>query len=90
MTAESGEEGLEILRTPSSKPDLILLDVNMVGMNGPEFLIALGQKYPQLSKEVPVVFLTATDNPPPCDVAGTINKSMDLDAFLAQVRRYLH
>ncbi len=41
-TAENGIEGLKILRSnghkPFSKPFLILLDLNMPGMNGFEFL----------------------------------------------------
>ncbi len=52
----SGAEGVEAaLREP---PDLVLLDVQMPGLDGPQTLAAL-RREPALAA-VPVVFLTAT------------------------------
>jgi CheY-like chemotaxis protein len=51
----SGSEALEV--GPGFAPDLILLDVMMPGMDGPETLLEL-RKDPSMSP-VPVVFMTA-------------------------------
>ena len=51
----SGAEGVAAAR--SFQPQLILLDVMMPGMDGPQTLAALRQ-YPEL-QDIPVVFMTA-------------------------------
>ncbi|HVZ29442.1 MAG TPA: response regulator [Asticcacaulis sp.] len=56
---ESGQAALEVLAHQT--PDLILLDVMMPQMNGPETLIEL-RKRPHL-KGVPVAFMTARVQP---------------------------
>ncbi|MEM7304218.1 MAG: response regulator [Pseudomonadota bacterium] len=53
-TAESGEEGIE--KAKSSKPDLILMDVVMPGMNGFQATRSLSQA-PETS-EIPVVMVS--------------------------------
>ncbi len=55
--AESGEEGLE--QALATRPDLILLDVVMPGIGGPETLAAL--RATEGTREVPVIFVTAED-----------------------------
>ena len=55
LEAEDGPSGLEIVR--QSKPDLILLDINLPQMDGYELLTHL-RKVPQL-EEVPIIALTA-------------------------------
>lgn len=55
VTAFSGEEGLEVAAV--EKPDLILVDTNMPGMNGHEMLERL-RADPAL-KHIPAIVLTA-------------------------------
>ncbi len=52
---ESGAEGLEGIRT--TRPDLVLLDISLPGMDGTEVLAALRQD-PELDG-LPVIALTA-------------------------------
>jgi len=52
IQALRGEEGLEIVARQA--PDLILLDLKMPGMNGPQFLEELRKTHPDL----PVVIVT--------------------------------
>ncbi len=52
-TATSGEEGLRIL--PRFKPNLVLLDVRLGGMNGLETL----RRLRQIDAKVPVIMMTA-------------------------------
>ena len=56
---ESGEECLEILKN-NEKPDLIVLDIMMPGMDGWELFNRLKENY-QWSK-IPIVFLTAKND----------------------------
>jgi len=55
QACESGAQALELVG--SFAPQLVLLDVMMPGMNGPEVLQALRQR-PDTA-QVPVIFLTA-------------------------------
>lgn len=55
IEASSGEEA--IARARSERPDLILLDMMMPGMNGANTLAALRED--EETRAIPVVFLTA-------------------------------
>ena len=55
LLAGGGEEGLDV--SARDKPDLILLDVMMPGLDGPATLKRL--KRNPASADIPVVFLTA-------------------------------
>lgn len=61
-----GEEGMDFLHHRGdydgggSRPDLILLDLNMPGMGGKEFLRQI--KSDEHLKEIPVVILTTSDS----------------------------
>ena len=55
LLAASGAEALE--RAKSEQPDVILLDVMMPGMDGPETLARLRQQ--TSTARIPVIFLTA-------------------------------
>lgn len=72
----SGAEA--VAKGPAFKPDLILLDVMMPGMDGPATLAAL-RKLPELAA-IPVVFLTAKVQPD--EVAAF--KSLGAAAVLAK------
>ena len=54
--AASGPEALELLET-GPVPDVVMLDVMMPGMSGPEVLAAM-RDHPGLAR-VPVIFMTA-------------------------------
>ena len=58
MEAYDGAEALEILATSSTQPDLILLDVNMPGMSGIEFLEHYNS---QQNQSHVIVMLTSSD-----------------------------
>ena len=55
VACESGAEA--VARAPSAKPDLVLLDVMMPGMDGPTTLRALRETF--AIDDTPVIFMTA-------------------------------
>ena len=57
-TLTSGEALLEIMK--QEKPDLILLDIRMPGMDGVETFQRIKREYPEMSP--PVIFLTADES----------------------------
>lgn len=66
QVVSSGEEALVYLRNPTegnehnSRPNLILLDLNMPGMGGKEFLKII--KADEKLNDIPVVVLTTSDS----------------------------
>ena len=76
QVCSSGRDAIE--KAPVFKPDLILLDVMMPEMDGPNVLKAL-REIPEV-KSVPVIFLTARSQPKEIeklrkmDVVGIISK----------------
>ena len=88
---EDGIAALEHLRAPgASRPDLILLDLNMPRMNGHELLGVL--KADQALRTIPVVILTTSESPVDVHRAYTghanayVVKPMTLTAFTHAVR----
>jgi CheY-like chemotaxis protein len=55
--AESGPQALELVAGGDWRPDVVLLDVMMPGMDGPSVLKALRLLEP--TRDTPVVFITA-------------------------------
>lgn len=58
LLAENGERALKL--APKAQPDLILLDVNMPGIDGLETCRRL--KADTATREIPVIFVTALDD----------------------------
>ena len=58
VTLSSGEDLLELMK--NQKPDLILLDIKMPGIDGLETFRQMKRTYPEMSP--PVIFLTADDS----------------------------
>ena len=84
-TAANGKEGLD--RLERARPSLILLDLMMPVMSGPELLAILQQR----GSDVPVVVVSAY-----CDhadastgVSGFISKPVRLQKLLDTVREYV-
>ena len=88
ITALSGKEALDLL-SEVDEPNLILLDMKMPDMSGPEFLLRLEEKLPKILKTVPIVFLTAMDKVPLSKAVGFIRKPFDFDNFLKTVGRFI-
>ena len=59
MTAHTGELGLQIAKT--SRPDLIILDINLPGLNG--FEVLKGLQRVSETKDIPVFALSANTMP---------------------------
>lgn len=59
MLAENGEQTLEIAARSSNRPDLILLDIMMPGMDG--FEVCRRLKKDECTTNIPIIFVTAMD-----------------------------
>ncbi len=90
-TASSGEQALE--EAASWQPDLILLDVMMPKMDGPETLRRLREQ--PATRETTVIFVTARAQKSELqgfamlDAAGVIAKPFDPITLAHEVGRYL-
>jgi DNA-binding response OmpR family regulator len=86
----NGEEALTHLQYTPILPELILLDVMMPAMDGPEFRCAQ-QQDPQFAT-IPVVVMSAADNLQAKALILTadayVPKPIDFDALLALVEQY--
>ena len=87
-TAANGPAALAFLAGPI-QPDLILLDMCMEGMSGPEFLVALEQERPKTFAAVPVVYLTAMQRVPEGKHSGFLRKGTDNSQFVEAVHHFL-
>jgi len=93
----SGEEGIDFLqrrgdyRGRGAQPDLILLDLNMPGMGGKEFLRRI--KDDEGLKQIPVVILTTSDSERDIiesyklQASGYVSKPVTLDEFKEVMRK---
>jgi CheY-like chemotaxis protein len=90
-TVQTGEEGLDFLycrgkyRNGTPRPDLILLDLNMPGMGGKEFLRRI--KEDEGLKQIPVVILTTSEaekdiiDSYKLQASGYVHKPVTLEEF---------
>lgn len=98
LTAPSGTEALDILRTRSSQSispamDLVLMDINMPDMNGISVVRTIKQD--ELLADIPIIMVTVSDERSSLEqafVAGAIdyvNKPVNKLELLARVRTVL-
>ncbi len=85
-TAQNGQEALDVLSR--EHPALILLDLMMPVMSGPEFLEAMRED--ESSTDIPVVIVSAYGElaDATAGVAGFLRKPVELAALLGAVRRF--
>ncbi len=91
--AKGGEKALDILKRLATKPDLILLDIKMSGMDGFDVIRIL--KADDDLKHIPVIFLSASDDEQTksqADKLGAvayINKPIDSALLIETVKKYI-
>lgn len=89
ITAANGEEALAVLET--TRPDLILLDVEMPKMNGYTFMGELATK--NLNPRIPVIVLTAHEEMGPIfkrhGVRGYLIKPLNIDDVVAKIKELI-
>lgn len=91
LLAESGEEG--VARALESRPDLVLMDMRMPGMNGLEAMQELRRH--EKTRDIPVVVLTASAMKGDRErllregFDGYLEKPIDLETFSDDVRSFL-
>jgi DNA-binding NtrC family response regulator len=88
FTAQSGEEALGLL-AKIDKPHLILLDVKMEDMSGPQFLKKFEEEMPQLFAGIPVVYLSGMVEIPKGNVVGLIRKPFEMDKYIKEVHNFI-
>jgi CheY-like chemotaxis protein len=84
VEAGNGRTALSYLTSGNVQPALVLLDLQMPGMNGWDLLTVL-QMYLRLSAIPIVVVSGATTEPPSVGVARYFKKPVDVDALLEAV-----
>lgn len=92
ITAQNGPEALMHLRETKEKPGLVILDLNMPGMNGMEVLQEI--KSDDTLRNIPVVVFTTSPNPADqkaCAVFGVdmITKPISFKGLTETVRKML-
>ena len=88
LTASSGAAGIKTVQEEASIA-LILLDVQMDDMNGPDFVQCLKQDHPEIYARSPIVMVTAQSDPSLVDVRGFIPKMSDIGEFVKRVQQFL-
>ncbi len=89
QACESGPDALQ--KAPEFEPDLVILDIMMPEMSGPEVCAALGAD--PILAQVPVIYLSAANQELNkcreqnyCNVIGTLEKPFDPIQFSAKLR----
>lgn len=90
IEADNGEDALDLLNGTQSLADIILLDLNMPKLNGPDFLQIL--KRDDRLKYIPVVIVTTSAN---CKdlrrcyelgIAGYITKPLKYEKYVEKLK----
>ena len=96
-TVQTGEEGMDFLyrrgkySDDTPQPDLILLDLNMPGMGGKEFLRRI--KEDERLKQIPVVILTTSEaekdiiDSYKLQASGYVHKPVTLEEFKEAMKK---
>lgn len=96
-TVQTGEEGMDFLyrrgkySDDTPQPDLILLDLNMPGMGGKEFLRRI--KEDETLKQIPVVILTTSEaekdiiDSYKLQASGYVHKPVTLEEFKEAMKK---
>lgn len=93
IEAINGEAALELLKTPTLIPDLIIMDLNMPKLSGIEFLNILKQDI--VLKYIPCVILTTSGNYKDIKecyeigIAGYIIKPLKYEDYVERIERLL-
>jgi CheY-like chemotaxis protein len=88
FTVNSGQRAVQLLGQ-IDRPQLILLDLNLGDMNGLELIDLIEDRYPEIFKYVPIVFLSGTDQVPESKAIGFIRKPVDIDQLIKHVRDFI-
>ncbi len=87
-TASDGAAALMILAELSRLPDLILLDLQMPGMSGKEFLIERNRI--ERLRDIPIVIMSgSTDEVANEDIHGYLPKPLHLRTILERVNSFI-
>jgi CheY-like chemotaxis protein len=84
----SGFEALQRL-SGADKPDLIILDYCLGDMSGLEFIEQLERERPDITNDVPVLYLTGVDNIQRGKAAGLLQKPTTMNQLIETVHHYV-
>ena len=93
VKAVNGEEALEIARTSTPAPDLVLMDIHLPGMDG--LSVVREMKSDARIGKVPILALTAhamrgdRDRFLDAGCDGYISKPIDVKTFLTSIEQYI-
>jgi CheY-like chemotaxis protein len=93
VKATSGEEALALTRSESQRPDLILMDIHLPGMDG--LSVVREMKTDERTNRIPILALTAhamrgdKDRFLEAGCDGYISKPIDVKTFLTSIEQYI-
>jgi two-component system cell cycle response regulator DivK len=94
VKATSGEEALALTRSETQRPDQILMDIHLPGMDG--LSVVREMKSDTRTNRIPILALTAhamrgdKDRFLEAGRDGYISKPIDVKTFLSAIETYLH
>jgi len=93
VKATSGEEALALTRSETQRPDLILMDIHLPGMDG--LSVVREMKSDERTNQIPILALTAhamrgdKDRFLEAGCDGYISKPIDVKTFLTSIEQYM-